>query len=63
MASVSYRHVYKRFGDVEVVTDLNLEIKDKEFVVFVGPIRLWQIDKPAYVGRPGRDHRRRNRDW
>ncbi|MBK8905927.1 MAG: sn-glycerol-3-phosphate ABC transporter ATP-binding protein UgpC [Anaerolineaceae bacterium] len=37
MASVSYRHVYKRFGDVTVVTDLNLEIADKEFVVFVGP--------------------------
>jgi multiple sugar transport system ATP-binding protein len=37
MASVSYRHVYKRFGDVVVVTDLNMEIADKEFVVFVGP--------------------------
>lgn len=37
MASVSYRHVYKRFGDITVVTDLNLEIADKEFVVFVGP--------------------------
>lgn len=37
MASVSYRHVYKRFGDVTVVKDLNLEVKDKEFVVFVGP--------------------------
>ena len=37
MASVSYRHVYKRFGDVTVVTDLNMEIEDKEFVVFVGP--------------------------
>ncbi|MFZ1398484.1 MAG: sn-glycerol-3-phosphate ABC transporter ATP-binding protein UgpC, partial [Candidatus Promineifilaceae bacterium] len=37
MASVSYRHVYKRYGDVTVVTDLNMEIADKEFVVFVGP--------------------------
>ena len=37
MASVSYRHVYKRFGDVTVVTDLSMEIADKEFVVFVGP--------------------------
>lgn len=37
MASVSYRHVYKRFGDVTVVKDLNLEVADKEFVVFVGP--------------------------
>lgn len=37
MASVSYRNVYKRYGDVTVVTDLNMEIADKEFVVFVGP--------------------------
>lgn len=37
MASVSYRHVYKRYGDVAAVKDLNIEIADKEFVVFVGP--------------------------
>jgi multiple sugar transport system ATP-binding protein len=37
MASVTYKHVYKRFGDVEVIKDLNLDIEDKEFVVFVGP--------------------------
>lgn len=37
MASVTYQNVFKRFGDVEVITDLNLEVQDKEFVVFVGP--------------------------
>jgi multiple sugar transport system ATP-binding protein len=37
MASVTYEHVYKRFGDVEVITDVSVEIADKEFVVFVGP--------------------------
>ena len=37
MASVTYENVYKRFGDVEVITDMNVEIHDKEFVVFVGP--------------------------
>lgn len=37
MASVTYNDVYKRFGDVEVITDMNVEIEDKEFVVFVGP--------------------------
>lgn len=37
MASVSYRNVYKRYGDVVVINDLNMEIGDKEFVVFVGP--------------------------
>ncbi|MFQ5434417.1 MAG: ABC transporter ATP-binding protein [Anaerolineae bacterium] len=37
MSSVTYKNVFKRFGDVEVITDLNMEIADKEFVVFVGP--------------------------
>jgi multiple sugar transport system ATP-binding protein len=37
MASVSYRHVHKRFGDVNVIKDFNLDIADKEFMVFVGP--------------------------
>ncbi len=37
MASVTYEHVTKRFGDVVAVNDLNLHIEDKEFLVFVGP--------------------------
>ncbi len=37
MASVTYDNVFKRFGDVEVIKDMNVEIQDKEFVVFVGP--------------------------
>ncbi len=37
MAGVTYKHVYKRYGDVEVIKDLNLDVEDKEFVVFVGP--------------------------
>ncbi|HPT88277.1 MAG TPA: sn-glycerol-3-phosphate ABC transporter ATP-binding protein UgpC [Bacillota bacterium] len=38
MAKVVFEHVYKRFsGGVVAVNDMNLEIKDKEFVVFVGP--------------------------
>jgi multiple sugar transport system ATP-binding protein len=37
MASVTYKNVQKRFGDVEVIHDMNVEIYDKEFVVFVGP--------------------------
>jgi len=37
MASVTFEHVYKRFGDVVAVNDLNLHIEDKEFLVFVGP--------------------------
>lgn len=37
MASVTYKNVEKRFGDVEVIHEMNVEIADKEFVVFVGP--------------------------
>ena len=37
MASVTFNHVYKRFGDVTVVSDLNIAVEDKEFLVFVGP--------------------------
>jgi multiple sugar transport system ATP-binding protein len=37
MASVTFDHIYKRFGDVIAVNDLNIEIADKEFLVLVGP--------------------------
>lgn len=38
MASLSLKHIYKKYpGGVTAVSDFNLEIKDKEFLVFVGP--------------------------
>jgi multiple sugar transport system ATP-binding protein len=37
MASVTFDHVTKRFGDVIAVNDLCVEVADKEFLVFVGP--------------------------
>jgi multiple sugar transport system ATP-binding protein len=37
VASVTYRNVYKRYGDFVAVEDLSIEVEDKEFVVFVGP--------------------------
>ncbi len=37
MASVTFEHVFKRFGDVVAVNDMNIEIEDKEFLVLVGP--------------------------
>lgn len=38
MAKVSLRHIYKVYdGKVKAVSDFNLEIEDKEFIVFVGP--------------------------
>ena len=38
MANLSLQHIYKIYqGDVTAVKDFNLEIEDKEFIVFVGP--------------------------
>ena len=38
MASLSLRHIYKIYdGGVTAVKDFNLEIDDKEFIIFVGP--------------------------
>jgi multiple sugar transport system ATP-binding protein len=37
MATVNFENVTKRFGDVIAVDDLNLDIRDAEFMVLVGP--------------------------
>lgn len=38
MASLSLQHVYKKYeGGVVAVSDFNLEIADKEFIILVGP--------------------------
>ena len=37
MAHIKLENVVKRFGDVVAVKDFNLEVEDKEFVVFLGP--------------------------
>jgi len=37
MASITIRNLVKRYGDYPVIPDLNLDIADHEFVVFVGP--------------------------
>ena len=37
MATVTFDHVTKKYGDVVAVDDFNLEIADGEFMVFVGP--------------------------
>jgi multiple sugar transport system ATP-binding protein len=37
MATVTFDHVYKRFGEVTAVADFNLDIGDGEFMVLVGP--------------------------
>jgi multiple sugar transport system ATP-binding protein len=37
MASITYDHVWKQFGEVIAVQDLDIHIADKEFLIFVGP--------------------------
>lgn len=37
MADVNLKKIVKRFGDVETIHGITLDIKHKEFVVFVGP--------------------------
>jgi multiple sugar transport system ATP-binding protein len=37
MATVTFDHVWKKFGDFAAVKDLSLEIQDGEFMVLVGP--------------------------
>ena len=38
MASLSLRHIYKVYdGNTKAVNDFNMEIEDREFIVFVGP--------------------------
>lgn len=38
MSNLSLKHIYKVYeGNVTAVKDFNLEIEDKQFVVFVGP--------------------------
>jgi len=37
MATVEFRNLVKRYGDLEVVHAINLQIQDGEFIVLVGP--------------------------
>jgi multiple sugar transport system ATP-binding protein len=37
MASVTYDHVFKRFGEMVAVNDMNINVADQEFLVLVGP--------------------------
>lgn len=37
MAGVRLEHIVKRYGTLEVIKDINLEVQEQEFVVLVGP--------------------------
>jgi len=37
MASVTFKNIHKKFGDLPIIKNLNIEVQDKEFLVLVGP--------------------------
>ena len=38
MAKIELKHIYKKYENgYEAIHDFNLEIEDKEFIIFVGP--------------------------
>ncbi len=56
MATVTFDHLYKRYGDdVVAVNDLNLEIGDGEFICLVGSLRM-RKDHGAALRRRPRGH-------
>ena len=52
MGRVSLRGVRKSFGTVDVIKGIDLDVDDGEFLVFVGPVGLRQVDDAAHDRRP-----------
>ena len=58
MASLSLQHINKTYPNgFQAVKDFNLEIEDKEFIIFVGPSGCGKSC------RSGRNFRRYIKDW
>ena len=51
MASLSLKNIYKVYPNgFNAVKDFNLEIEDKEFIIFVGPSGIPELRSvPTYV--------------
>ena len=58
MASVTYDKVYKKYGDVTAVNNLNIAVDDKEFLVLVGPSGCGKTTASAVPGWTRRNYRR-----
>ncbi len=63
MASVTYDHITKEFGEVVAVNDLNLSIDDKEFIVLVGPSGCGKTTALRMLAGSGRNHQGRSQNW
>ncbi len=59
MAELKLKHIYKIYdNNVTAVTDFNLHIQDKEFIVFVGPSGCGKSTTLRMVSRLGRNLKR-----
>ena len=48
MASLSLSHINKTYPNgFQAVKDFNLEIEDKEFIIFVGPVSYTHLTLPT----------------
>ena len=56
MADLNLTDVVKAYGDVEVLKDINLDIKTGELIVFVGPSGCGKSTLSADDRRAGEDH-------
>ena len=56
----SIQDLNKKYDEVHAVKDVNLEIRDKEFMVLVGPSGCGKTTTLAHGGRAGSDHLRRD---
>ena len=64
MASLSLQHINKTYPNgFEAVKDFNLEIEDKEFIIFVGPSGCGKSTTLRNGSRTGRNHQRYLKDW
>ena len=59
MASVTLRQVSKRYGTVEIIPGLDLDIADREFVTLVGPSGCGKSTLLRMIAGLEIDHRRR----
>jgi ABC-type transporter Mla maintaining outer membrane lipid asymmetry ATPase subunit MlaF len=62
MGQLVLSNLKKSFGDLDIIKGVNLDVTDGEFVVFVGPSGLRQVDAAAHDRRPGGCHQRRDDD-
>ena len=56
MSTVTLKNIRKTYTDTEVIKGIDLEIEDREFVVFVGPSGLRQVYAAADDCRIRRDY-------